>query len=52
MGNMLYQSSDNKSIIKGDRTAKLTNAAVTTSLASTKDVTKKLAKGGGCGCGR
>lgn len=51
MGNMLYQASDNKSTIKGDKTAKLSNAAVVTSLASTKDVTKKLTKGG-CGCGR
>ena len=52
MGNMLYQSSDNKSTIKGDRTARPTNATVATSLASTRDVTNKLAKGGGCGCGK
>ena len=52
MGNMLYQSSDNKSTIKGSATAKSGHSAVATSLASTKDVTSKLAKGGGCGCGK
>jgi hypothetical protein len=51
MGNMLYQASDNKSIIKGSATAKPSHAAIGTSLKSTTDVTKKLAKGG-CGCGR
>lgn len=51
MGNSLYQASDNKSIIKGSATAKPSNSAIATSLKSTKDVTKKLAKGG-CGCGR
>ena len=51
MGNMLYQSSDNKSIIKGDKTAKPNNYAVGGSLASTKDLTKTLTKKG-CGCGR
>jgi hypothetical protein len=51
MGNSLYQASDNKSIIKGSATAKPSNAAIATSLKSTRDVTKKLAKGG-CGCGR
>jgi hypothetical protein len=51
MGNSLYQASDNRSIIKGSATAKPSNAAIATSLKSTRDVTKKLAKGG-CGCGR
>jgi hypothetical protein len=51
MGNMLYQASDNKSIIKGSATAVASNARIDTSLQSTKDVTKKLTKGG-CGCGR
>ena len=51
MGNSLYQASDNKNIIKGSATAKPSNAAIATSLKSTRDVTKKLTKGG-CGCGR
>ena len=51
MGNMLYQASDNKNIIKGSATAIPSNARIDASLKSTRDVTKKLAKGG-CGCGR
>jgi hypothetical protein len=51
MGNSLYQASDNKSIIKGSATAIPSNANIGTSLKSTRDVTKKLTKGG-CGCGR
>lgn len=43
---MLYQSSDNKKIIKGDRTAKSfkPDSAVMN--------TPKMKKGGGCGCGK
>ena len=44
MGNMLYQSCDNKSTIKGSATAKPSNAAVSSSLSATKDVTKTLLK--------
>jgi hypothetical protein len=51
MGNNLYQASDNRSIIKGSATAVPSNARIDASLKSTKDVTKKLTKGG-CGCGR
>lgn len=47
MGNMLYQSCDNKSTIKGSATAKPSNAAVSSSLSSTKDVTKTLLKSKG-----
>lgn len=51
MGNMLYQSSDNKSIIKGDKTAKPNNYAVGGSLKGSPDLTKSLTKKG-CGCGK
>jgi hypothetical protein len=47
MGNMLYQSCDNKKIIKGSATAKPSNAAVSSSLASTTDLTKSLVKNNG-----
>ena len=47
MGNMLYQSCDNKKIIKGSATAKPSNAAVSTSLASATDLTKTLTKSNG-----
>jgi hypothetical protein len=47
MGNMLYQSCDNKNIIKGSATAKPSNAAVSTSLASATDLTKTLTKSNG-----
>jgi hypothetical protein len=47
MGNMLYQECDNKKIIKGDATAKPSNAAVSSSLASTTDLTKSLFKSNG-----
>lgn len=53
MGNMLYQSSDNMNIVKGDKTARYSNAATTNSLNSSKDLTKSLLNyknGGGCGC--
>jgi len=43
---MLYQACDNKSIIKGNATAKPSNGAIATSLKSTTDVTKNLTKGG------
>jgi hypothetical protein len=42
MGNMLYQASDNKSIIKGDKTAKYTNSATTNSLRNSSDLTGNL----------
>lgn len=46
MGNKLYQSSDNKSTIRGNKTAR--------SFAPDPVVTSKpkLKKGGGCGCGK
>jgi hypothetical protein len=53
MGNMLYQSSDNMDIVKGDNTARYSNAATTKSLNSSKDLTKSLLNYknvGGCGC--
>jgi hypothetical protein len=55
MGNMLYQASDNKSIIRGDKTAKYTNSATTNSLRNSSDLTSNLVnykKGGGCGCSK
>ena len=42
MGNTLYQSSDKKSIIKGNKTAKHNNYAVDTSLQVSPDLTKSL----------
>jgi hypothetical protein len=53
MGNMLYQPSDNMNIVKGDKTAKYSNAATTVSLRNSPDLTKSLlnySNGGGCGC--
>ena len=46
MGNTLYQKSDNKSIVKGNKTAKSFNPD---SAIMNKP---KLKKGGGCGCGK
>lgn len=42
-------------IVKGNETAKYSNAAVTSSLNTSKDLTKSLMNyknGGGCGCGK
>lgn len=53
MGNMLYQASDNMKTVKGDKTAKYSNAATTISLKNSPDLTKSLLNyknGGGCGC--
>ena len=53
MGNMLYQASDNMNTVKGDKTAKYSNAATTVSLRNSPDLTKNLLNyrnGGGCGC--
>lgn len=47
MGNTLYQSCDNKSTIKGSATAKPSNAAVSSSLSATTDLTKTLVKNNG-----
>lgn len=46
MGNTLYQACDNKSTIKGDATAKPSNAYVAVSLKSSPDLTKSLTKNG------
>jgi hypothetical protein len=46
MGNMLYQSCDDKSIIKGNKTAKPNNYAVGISLQTSPDLTKSLTKTG------
>ena len=53
MGNMLYNASDNKNTIRGDKTAKYSNAATYLSLRNSPDLTKSLVNynnGGGCGC--
>lgn len=42
MGNMLYQASDNMSTVKGDKTAKYSNAATNLSLRNSPDLTKSL----------
>jgi hypothetical protein len=42
MGNMLYQSFDNKNTIKGSGTAKYSNAATRLSLNAAIDLTKSL----------
>ena len=53
MGNMLYTDSDNKSIIRGDKTAKYSNAATNLSLRNSVDLTKSLVNYNNtndCGC--
>lgn len=52
MGNTLYNNQDKKSTIKGNKTTVPSNSYITSSLKTTGDTTKKLAKGGGCGCGK
>jgi hypothetical protein len=47
MGNTLYNNQDKKSTIKGDATAKPSNAAVSSSLTFTTDLTKSLFKSNG-----
>jgi hypothetical protein len=42
MGNMLYQASDNMNTVKGDKTAKYSNAATNLSLTNSPDLTKSL----------
>ena len=42
MGNMLYQASDNMNTVKGDKTAKYSNAATNLSLRNSPDLSKNL----------
>lgn len=53
MGNSLYQASDNMNIVRGDKTAKYSNATTNLSLKNSPDLTKSLLNyknGGDCGC--
>lgn len=53
MGNSLYQASDDPNTIRGNKTAKYSNATTNLSLKNSPDLTKSLLNyknEGNCGC--